>query len=241
MNEIEKHIQLYAGQAGRFSIEQLGGYLDSINDDVPTASLYYYLNRLIEQNYLARISRGEYAAIAAKPEFNAVVTEDMRRTFNVLHKELPFADFCLYYGTEITPFQHNMAANNVLYVETQRDTCNSAFNILKETGRTVYLHPDREMINRYVDLAGQSVFIKPLTSESPLKDTTEGLKVPTLEKLLVDINADEDFFYLQGEEAFYIFRNASERFCLNSKRLLRYARRRNLEQTMKKYMEDLAI
>ena len=38
MNEIEKHIKHYAGQAGRFSIEQLGGYLDSINDDVPTKS-----------------------------------------------------------------------------------------------------------------------------------------------------------------------------------------------------------
>lgn len=241
MNEIEGHILDYAGKAGQFSAAQLEDHLRSVQRDVPTASLYYYLNRMIKQNSLARMTRGVYSGVPAKPEFKPTVTDDMTELFSILNKSLPFADFCLYMGTEITPFQHNMAANNILYVETQRDTCDSAFNILKDAGKTVYVRPDKDMINRYVSISETAVFVKPLISESPVISLDNGMKVPTLEKLLVDINADNDFFYLQGEEAFYIFRNAVERYSINEARLLRYARRRNLEQIIKGYMEEVGI
>lgn len=241
MNEIEGHILDYAGRAGQFSAAQLENHLRSVQRDVPTASLYYYLNRMIRQNSLARMTRGVYSAVSVKPEFKAMVTEGMTEIFSILHRALPFADFCLYMGTEIAPFQHNMAANNILYVETQRDTCDSAFNILKDAGKTVYVRPDKEMINRYISLSESAVFVKPLISESPIRILDDGMKAPTLEKILVDINADDDFFYLQGEEAFYIFRNAVERYGMNEARLLRYARRRNLEHVIKGYMEEAGV
>lgn len=241
MNEIEGHILDYAGKTGQFSVAQLEDHLRSIQRDVPTASLYYYLNRMIKQNILARMTRGVYSGVPLRPEFKAAVTDDMAEVFSILHKSLPFADFCLYMGTEITPFQHNMAANNILYIETQRDTCDSTFNVLKDAGKTVYVRPDKEMINRYAILSDPAVFVKPLISESPVHSLDDGMKTPTLEKLLVDINADNDFFYLQGEEAFFIFRNAVERYGINEARLLRYARRRNLEQKMKGYMKEAGI
>lgn len=241
MNEIEGHILDYAGRADRFSAAQLKDHLRSVQLDVPTASLYYCLNHMIKRNRLAHMSRGVYSAVSVRPEFKVTVTEGMTEVFFMLHRALPFADFCLYMGTEITPFQHNMAANNILYVETQRDTCDSAFNVLKDAGKAVYVRPDKDMINRYVSLSESVVFVKPLISESPVNSLDIEMKVPTLEKLLVDINADDDFFYLQGEEAFFIFRNAVERYGINEARLLRYARRRNLEHVIKEYMAEASI
>jgi len=239
MREIEEHIKGYAEKAGNFSIAQLDGYLQSIQCDVPTASLYYCLNRMIQQKKLTRMARGVYSVASVKQEFFAIVTQEMREVYNPLHKALPFADFCLYTGNDLTPFQHNMAANNILYVETQRDTCNSAFNILKDAGKTAYLRPDKDLINKYINLSELSVFVKPLTSESPVVKEDNGMMMPTLEKLLVDITADEDYFYLRGEEAFYMFRNATERYRINEKRLLRYARRRSIEPTIKKFLEEV--
>lgn len=241
MNEIRSHIVNYAGIAGGFSAMELGEYLRSIQCEVPSASLYYHLDKLIQQQTLTRTARGVYSMTNVKPEFNIAVTEEMKSIYSLLHKSLPFADFCLYKGTELTSFQHNMAANNILYVETQRDTCDSAFNVLKDAERPVFVRPDREMINRYLSLADSYVFVKPLTSESPVDKYGDGMSVPTLEKLLVDINADDDFFYLHGDESFHIFRNAVERFRINEARLLRYARRRNLEPLIKKYLEETGI
>lgn len=238
MNDIEGHIIDFAEKVGNFSAVQLGGYLQSIQCDVPTASLYYRLNRMIQQKQLIRMSRGLYSVSSVKPEFFAVVTNEMREVFDSLHKVLPFADFCLYTGNDLTPFQHNMAANNITYVETQKDTCDSVFNILKDAGKAAYLRPDKDMINRYISLSEPAIFVKPLTSESPVVKDDGGMMMPTLEKLLVDINADEDYFYLQGEEAFYMFRNAIERYSINEKRLLRYARRRSLESKIKGLLEE---
>jgi len=69
----------------------------------------------------------------------------------------------------------------------------------------------------------------------------QGLTVPTLEKILVDINVDEDFYYLQGSEAFYILRNAAEKNVINRSRLLRYARRRYVADKLIQDMEEIGL
>ena len=53
----------------------------------------------------------------------------------------------------------------------------------------------------------ESVIVKALTTEAPIKPV-DGVMMPTLEKMLVDINADPDFYYLQGNETFNIMQNA---------------------------------
>lgn len=55
-----------------------------------------------------------------------------------------------------------------------------------------------------------TIFVKNLVSEAPLQEVS-GIPMPTLEKLLVDILRDSDFFYLQGSE--------SERFIENAFRM----------------------
>ena len=49
------------------------------------------------------------------------------------------------------------------------------------------------------------------------------------ELVLVDINKDEDFFYLQGLEAKRMYENAKSLYNINPSRLKRYARRRGLK------------
>lgn len=47
-------------------------------------------------------------------------------------------------------------------------------------------------------------FCENLVSEAPLQKVSD-VPMPTLEKLLVDILRDVDFFYLQGSESEHIF------------------------------------
>jgi hypothetical protein len=58
----------------------------------------------------------------------------------------------------------------------------------------------------------------------------EGIRVPTLEKLLVDTQKDADFDYLQGAESQYMFQMAFELYTINTQRLMRYAKRRGIGQ-----------
>lgn len=238
MNILEQKIIGYVQSAGSCSGAELLSYLNQ-TEDVKKTTLYWYLNKLTGEHRLSRISRGMYSA-SGLTEFVPEVTEDMVAVNEILHRELPFSSFCLYQGTELAPYLHNIATNNVLYVETERDSCESAFNVLKREGYTCYIRPGKDMIYHYIDLADNVVFVKPLPSESPLQ-TVQGLAVPTLEKLLVDINVDEDFFYLQGSESFYILRNAAEKNVINRSRLLRYAKRRYVAEKLIKDLEEIGL
>lgn len=100
---------------------------------------------------------------------------------------------------------------------------------MRDEGKTAYLRPTRELIYNYIDLSQPSIFVKPLITESPVQDCS-GILVPTLEKLLVDLQKDKDFFYLQEAEGVNIFQNALSLYSINESRLLRYASRRGIRK-----------
>ena len=54
----------------------------------------------------------------------------------------------------------------------------------------------------------------------------KGIRIPTLEKLLVDIQKDADFDYLRGAESLYMYQMAFDLYTINTQRLMRYAKRR---------------
>lgn len=56
--------------------------------------------------------------------------------------------------------------------------------------------------------------------------------MPTLEKLLVDILRDVDFFYLQRSESHRIIENAFTSYMVNQSRLFRYAGRRKVKEEL---------
>ena len=146
-----------------------------------------------------------------------------------LKERFPFAPLCIYNGRSIAPLQHHLSGNNMTYVETDRQAMESMFEYIKEqSGKEVWLMPDADMVYRYIDLEKGGIIVKPLVTEAPLQ-TMEGVTVPTLEKLLVDINKDPDFSYLQGAEAERMMANAKALYIINTTRLRRYAKRRGLK------------
>ncbi len=157
-----------------------------------------------------------------------------------MQANFPFAKFCIYQGDIIAPLQHHLSSNRVVYVETDRDSAETVFNFLKDRSRDVYLRPDKDMIYRYVDMDNRVFFVKNLVSEAPLQKVS-GVPMPTLEKLLVDILRDTDFFYLQGSESEHIIENAFNLYAVNRNRLFRYAGRRKVKEELLSILENLKI
>jgi hypothetical protein len=146
-----------------------------------------------------------------------------------LKAQLPFTDFCVYDGSILSSIQHHLSINHAIYVETNRDAVESVFARLKEKHKKVYRQPDATFVNDYIDLREPCVIVKALVTESPLMDV-QSVRVPTLEKLLVDTQKDSDFDYLQGAESLYMYQMAFELYNINTQRLMRYAKRRGIGQ-----------
>lgn len=228
----------YAEIHHSFSKEDLFTYLHE-RSSINRSSLSWYLYKLVNDNVLARTGRGMYTKVT-KQAFVPEPVEEVKEVYHLLQANFPFAKFCVYHGEIIAPLQHHLSSNRVIYVETDRDAAETIFNFLKNKDCDAYLRPDKEMIYRYVNMDDRVFFVKNLVSEAPLQKVS-GVPMPTLEKLLVDILRDSDFFYLQGSESDRIIENAFNLYTINESRLFRYAGRRKMKEEFASILKNLKI
>ena len=196
-----------------------------------------YLSSLAKDNELVRVAQGEYA-LPDKQSFRYVPSEEVKKIYDSLKSELPFTDFCIYDGSILSPIQHHLSINKAIYVETNRDAVESVFARLKESHEDVYRQPDSAFMYDYVDLRNQCIIVKTLVTEAPLM-TVDGVRVPTLEKMLVDTQKDADFDYVRGAESQYMYQMAFDLYNINTQRLLRYARRRSISQEIQELLNQI--
>lgn len=187
-----------------------------------------YLSLMFRAGKLERVGAGQYS-LRQKQDFSYSPSDDVKEIYKCLNASLPFADFCIYEGGILAPLQHHLSINNAIYIETDRDVVETVFGKLKDEGREVFRQPDGRFVYDYIDLKKRCMIVKALVSESPTAKV-EGFVVPTLEKLLVDIQADADFDYLRGSESLNMFARAFDLFSINLQRLMRYSRRRGMER-----------
>lgn len=196
-----------------------------------------YLYSLAKGKELVRVGQGKYA-LPDKQEFIYTPTEKVRNLYDGLKAELPFTDFCIYDGSILNSVQHHLSINHAIYVETNRDAVKSVFTRLKEQHKDVYRQPDSAFMYDYVDLRNECIIVKSLVTEAPLTNV-RGVRVPTLEKMLVDTQKDADFDYLRGAESQYMFQMAFDLYTINTQRLFRYARRRGIEQEIHELLNHI--
>lgn len=233
---IESQILEAAASLDSFSVaelqETLGGALN-----LDRTRLNWYLSRLAEDGKIVRVSHGKYTVAGSRKVFRPEPEAKAAGLYRQFQEAFPEVGMCVYEGPWLFQFMHHLASNQVTYIEVEKDIAETVFHRLQDEGETVYLRPDADLIYKYVNMDAGAVFVKNLTSESPLQTVAE-TKVPTLEKLLVDMYCDPDFFYLQGAEYNRIMHNARSRYVINMSRLMRYARRRNVAKAIQTIYES---
>ena len=186
----------YAASLQQFSVDDIPA---DVISDVERNTLSWHLSNLCKKGKLRRVGRGIYTIQTANT-FLVKTNAKVRSLYRSLLRQYPFTDFCVYSANVITPLLHDMMPNNTIYVETNRDTIMSVFEMLlpKYKGR-LFLAPTKEIATTYIEFSRENIIVKPLVTEAPL--TLDGkVPVPTLEKLLVDTRVDADYSYLQGYE-----------------------------------------
>ena len=184
------------------------------------------INRLVRIGKLQRVRLGVFVKMKYN-RWQVVLGEQEKAVYDLIHAQYPLVKVCVYNGETIAPLQHHLAFNQATYIEVERDSVESVFHQLQDTGYEVSCCPDEQMAYDYVDVKKKIVVVKALVSQAPLA-RQEGYYVPTLEKLLVDIRKDKDFYYMQGIEASYMTDTARQMYVINEQKLRRYAKRRNV-------------
>ena len=129
--------------------------------------------------------------------------------------------------------------NNFTIVEPDRDLAETVFYKLKDEGFDgVFLEPDAALMQMYVRERADSIVIKAMISRAPVREL-EGIEVPTLEKILVDLFCDEIVFSaFTGDELINIYAHALKRYSVDFSRLFNYARRRRRDKKLRAFMSS---
>lgn len=232
MNGTKVQIINYVSTHNEVCVEDLSTFLG-----IKTTTVRQYLSEMSKNGSLIRTSRGYYA-VSKKQNFIYQPSKIVHSVYKNLAKQLPFNDFCMYDGRIFNPLQHHVFCNNAVYVETNKDSVETVFERLKTQHKNTFRQPNNDFMTDYVDLRQQCFIVKSLVTESPIVEI-DGVKVPSLEKILVDIQKDADFDYLRGSESFYIFQTAYELYNVNNQRLLRYAKRRGAGNMIEKLIKKI--
>lgn len=238
-NSIRGGILNYANTNGSFGISELHSHLNR-DGEVSRSTLRRQLSELVKEGKLDRIGHGVYTK-KKKPEFRPELSKQAKEVYTLVNQAYPLLDICIYEGGSLSQFQQHLSPNQIIYVEVERDGVDAVFNLLTEQSNLqTYIRPDEEMIYNYIDMSEQSIFVKPLITEAPLQ-VIDDIPSPTLEKLLVDIQRDSDYYYFRGHELLHIVDNAFTLYTVNITKLLRYASRQGAKQETISILEELNI
>jgi hypothetical protein len=128
---------------------------------------------------------------------------------------------------------------NQIILETEKEAAEAVFNFLNERyAGKAFLLPDRLTFERYILPRSEAILVTTLVTQSPHHKAAD-IPAPKLEKILVDVFANEEIFYVfHGEELAHIFESAFQRYQVSQKALFRYAERRKVAQKIRTFMKQ---
>lgn len=245
MNERLKPIDLqriFSG-AEKISRKSLKQFYQQFDPQLKETTFRWMLYELKTKGLIRAVERGVFA-LSDSPSL-PVYTPAFAKTTKTLYKKMtekhPFASLCLWETRWLNEFMLHQPCKTLTVVEVESEAAEAVFHTLKESVRNVFLFPSRQDFEYYIYSAPGSIVIKKLVSQAPLQ-TIDGIRTPKLEKLLVDLVADSEFFYpYQGNERTTLFRNAFSQYRLSLKTLYRYAQRRKCRQELEDYLQKNQI
>lgn len=212
-----------------FSINDIHDYFGRNKEEIKRATVNWRVYELVQQGILQRVSRGVYT-LGKQKSFIIHTSNKQTKISSSIKKHFPLITYCCWHSSVLVEFYQHINTNDFFIVEVEKEVVSSVYNFLKETNQNVFNNPSQEIVEDFIMGVKNAIVIKPLITEAPIR-ISKKIPVPSLEKIIVDLLADNELFYfLQGNELVNIIRNTTDKYAIQKAKLLRYAKRRNKKE-----------
>jgi hypothetical protein len=204
----------------------------------PEDSSLNIINRLVREGRIKKEDGLLFPGSGFKPVFHIVPDEKTRKLFTDLKAVLPFAAISIWHTDAILSLMHDIPNISLTIVGAERLAADSVADALENlTGSLILRDSEKSTLTRLA--AGRElVVVTPQVSQAPV-EVSDGVTVPTLEKILVDILCDNALHALTGSEAYAIYAAAFDRYAVSRKTLLRYGGRRNRTEAVNTILKEI--
>ena len=225
-----------------FSREELFDFFRYFEPELKEGTFGWRIYDLKQRNIIRALKRGVYV-ISYKPRYKPDISPSLLIIAKQFAERFNEIKHCIWETTWLNEFVQHQISKSTLIIEIEKGFEESLFYELKDrTRREVFLNPDENVIDFYIAESNQPVIVKKLLTRAPVSKRTEKkikFYIPTLEKILVDLFAEEKlFYYVQGSELIHIYENAITSYTINFTKLFSYAKRRRREQDIKQFISN---
>jgi len=225
-------------QASVITIDQLHDFYKTFQPSIKRSTLRWRIYELVRQGVLNNVGRGLYTLHPLR-EFRPEIPRHIKILHTPIVKEFPYATISTWTSEWLRKWLLHMPKSFFTIVEVESDALQHIFHFLQDSRRFVFLnsYPSLEMTGYHRD---KVIVVKKLTSQSPLVER-EGIAIPTIEKILVDLYIDSDAFpSMQGKDLKEIYKGVFHDFDVNTKSMFRYASRRGKLDEIVEFLHQLS-
>lgn len=239
--KLDDYIYSIIQQKGEVSKQDIMDSLANSGESYSANYISVTLQNMMKKEMIIRERRGIYTVPSdLKPHFYCPAEDDLISLYKNLHLKFPFTDFCIWHSRYLTTFMHHIPNVNITIVGCEKIAMEAVKSFLSENSAGLVLLDSEKSIIETYSVGAPVIVIVPLVSRSPIEWIRE-TPFPKLEKVLVDILCDNMFFYLQGAETYNVYENALAAFQINTKMLLRYAKRRNRSEKLQTILKNIEL
>lgn len=222
-----------------FETTDIVDYYHFAHGQTKSTTVNWRIYSLVQKGVLQRIGRGKFS-FGKSNIYNPEISHRLHTLYKTIHKKFPFTSVCVWHTSVFNEFMHHQAGKFYYLVEVEKESVEAIFYFLKEKKNTVFLNPNREIIDMYIPENKDVYIVKRLVSEAPVQKINE-ISTITLEKILVDLFCDETLFSSQqGSEMRTIFNEALCKYTVNHSKMLRYANRRKKKESFGIYLKTIS-
>lgn len=205
--------------------------------DMTEENLRVRIHRWKAKGVLQTVASGKYT-IGQKPNYTPIPDKFIRKVNKLFLSSYDELDYCIWSTQRLMDLMLHIPVRYFYVLETEKDATETIFHYFKENGINAYYHPNQDQIYRYVVPEADAIIVRPLISRSPCQ-MVEKVRMPLIEKILVDLYCDTEIFYAYGgSELIRIYENVLLHYTVNFTRLLGYAERRKKNKEIKAFMLD---
>ena len=228
--EIQGFIETHSA----FTTADFSDMLKSTSPNIGRSTIYYYLKLLCDENRIARTGKGRFS-VTSKREYSFTPSETAKDIAIRIHDEYPLIDFQIWELYQMNEFVNHQISRNTLFVEVENMLDETVFNLLFEKYPHVLFNPDIDTYYRYT--GDETIVVRRLITEAP--PSIGEFHQASLEKILVDLfGRGLSGSILSRSEYPAIYEESFEKYNINQAKMFRYARRRNLEQTISDFIHE---
>jgi hypothetical protein len=206
-------------------------FSDMLKKDIPDmgrSMMYHILKSLCDNKIITRICRGHYN-VNTKKDYNYNLSPTAKEISTTIHSKFPLVDFQIWELYQMNEFVNHLISKNTIFVEVENILDETIFNLLYDKYLHVLHNPNLDVYYKYS--GNETIIVRKLISEVP--PAYGNYHQAYLEKILVDLfGRGISGSIIPRSEYRAIFEDSFRRYNLNQARMLRYARRRGVENSI---------